>query len=60
MLAIDNLADTLGNKGADPRERLLEERIRSMNYAYEVRLLMHQRVIHVEPPANQLHFFRRV
>ncbi|KAK4887962.1 hypothetical protein LTR28_003107, partial [Elasticomyces elasticus] len=35
MLAIDNLSPVLGNRGAGPREKLLEERIRSMNYAYE-------------------------
>ena len=38
MLAIDNLKDTIGNKGADSRERLLEIRIKSMNYAYETGL----------------------
>ena len=35
MLAIDNLADRLGNKGTEPREKLLDEKIRSVNYAYE-------------------------
>ncbi|EMD01148.1 hypothetical protein BAUCODRAFT_29552 [Baudoinia panamericana UAMH 10762] len=38
MLAIDNLKGLLGNRGAGPREKLLEERIRSMNYAYETGL----------------------
>lgn len=38
MLAIDNLGGTLGNKGAGTREKLLDIRIRSMNYAYETGL----------------------
>jgi len=28
----------LGNKGAGPREKLLDERVRSMNFAYETGL----------------------
>ncbi|CAK4033325.1 phosphoketolase 1 [Lecanosticta acicola] len=36
--AIDSLTEVLGNKGAGPREKLIEERIRSMNYAYETGL----------------------
>ncbi|KAK4541963.1 hypothetical protein LTR36_007163 [Oleoguttula mirabilis] len=35
ILAIDNLKDVLGNRGAGPREKLLGERIRSLEYAYE-------------------------
>lgn len=38
MLAIDGLRDIIGNKGADPRQRLLDERIKSMNYAHETGL----------------------
>lgn len=38
MLAIDNMKATLGNKGSDAREHLLNERTNSMNYAYEVGL----------------------
>ena len=38
MVAIDNLSETLGNKGADAREKLLDIRIKSMNYAYETGL----------------------
>lgn len=33
--AIDSLSEVLGNKGSGPREKLLEERIRAKNYAYE-------------------------
>lgn len=35
ILAIDHLKSVLGNKGAGPREKLLDERIRSKNMAYE-------------------------
>lgn len=35
IAAIDSLKSVLGNKGAGAREKLLGERIRSMNYAYE-------------------------
>ncbi|KAK3679574.1 hypothetical protein LTR37_021400 [Vermiconidia calcicola] len=35
VLAIDNLKDRLGNTGADTRERLLDEKIKSLNYTYE-------------------------
>lgn len=38
MLAIDGLTKRLGNKGAATRQALLDERIRSMNYAYETGL----------------------
>ena len=38
MLAIDNLTKILGNTGAGAREKLLDQRIRSMNYAYETGL----------------------
>jgi len=38
MLAIDELSSKLGNKGAEPRQKLLDERIRSLNYAYETGL----------------------
>lgn len=38
MLAIDGLKGVLGNKGAEARQALLDERIRSMNYAYETGL----------------------
>ena len=38
MLAIDNLESVLGNKGGEARQKLLDERIRSMNYAYETGL----------------------
>ena len=34
VLAIDNLKDRLGNTGADTRERLLDEKIKSLNYTY--------------------------
>ena len=35
ILAIDHLKDVLGNKGAGPRERLLEQRLRATTQAYE-------------------------
>jgi len=35
ILAIDNLAGVLGNKGTGPREKLLDMQIQSKNYAYE-------------------------
>ncbi|GAB7358739.1 hypothetical protein MBLNU230_g3968t1 [Neophaeotheca triangularis] len=35
ILAIDNMKDRLGNLGAGPREKLVNERVSSMNYAYE-------------------------
>ncbi|KAF2766211.1 phosphoketolase [Teratosphaeria nubilosa] len=38
IVAIDNLKQTLGNKGASVREHLLEERIKSVNFAYETGL----------------------
>ena len=38
IAAIDNLKQVLGNKGSGPREKLLDRRIRSMNYAYETGL----------------------
>ncbi|KAF2864265.1 D-xylulose 5-phosphate/D-fructose 6-phosphate phosphoketolase [Piedraia hortae CBS 480.64] len=38
MLAIDNLSETLGNKGAAVREMLLNRRTRSMNHAFETGL----------------------
>lgn len=38
VAAIDNLKPMLGNKGSGPREKLLERRIHSMNYAYETGL----------------------
>ena len=33
--AIDSLGDVLGNKGGNTRDKLMDVRIRSMNYAYE-------------------------
>ncbi|KAK3056818.1 hypothetical protein LTR09_002611 [Extremus antarcticus] len=36
ILAIDGLKDRLGNKGGDVREKLLGERIKTKNHAYEV------------------------
>ena len=38
VLAIDSLTETLGNKGGDTRDKLINERIRSINYAYETGL----------------------
>lgn len=38
ICAIDNLKAVLGNRGGQVREKLYEERIRSMNYAYETGL----------------------
>lgn len=38
MLAIDNLTSVLGNKGEYARERLLDQRIKSANYSYEIGL----------------------
>jgi len=35
ILAIDELKSVLGNRGSGPREKLVEERIRSKNHAYE-------------------------
>lgn len=35
ILAIDHLQDVLGNKGAGPREKLLEQRLRATTQAYE-------------------------
>ncbi|KAF7188046.1 putative phosphoketolase 1 [Pseudocercospora fuligena] len=35
ILAIDHLKDVLGNKGAGPREKLLEQRLRATTQAYE-------------------------
>lgn len=35
ILAIDNLKEVLGNKGASAREKLLDVRTRSKNFAYE-------------------------
>lgn len=36
--AIDSLADVLGNTGGNTRDKLLDVRIKSMNYAYETGL----------------------
>lgn len=36
ILAIDNLREVLGNKGGSAREKLLDKRTTSMNYAYEI------------------------
>lgn len=38
ILAIDNLKHILGNRGSGPREKLLADRIRSLNSAYETGL----------------------
>lgn len=38
ILAIDNLKDVLGNKGAGAREKLLDARTRSANFSYETGL----------------------
>jgi len=35
VLAIDSLKEVLGNKGAAPRQKLVEERLRCKNYSYE-------------------------
>jgi xylulose-5-phosphate/fructose-6-phosphate phosphoketolase len=35
ILAIDNMKDKLGNRGAGAREKLLEMRIRAKNHVYE-------------------------
>lgn len=38
ILAIDNMSERLGNRGAGPREKLVEQRIRAKNHAYETGL----------------------
>ncbi|CAK1357444.1 putative phosphoketolase 1 [Cercospora beticola] len=38
ILAIEHLSDVLGNKGAGPREKLIERRLHAQNYAWETGL----------------------
>lgn len=38
ILAIDNMSERLGNQGAGAREKLVEQRIRAKNHAYETGL----------------------